>query len=168
MPEAPARNPLESFLNAVQATIDGPVTWFREKIVEPNRQTYPWYHQQFRRVPTIDQCYTDDAVCIFEANQQFRRDKMVDNEILSILRQRFEDCVLYEQPDHERKCRSLLDTYEKAAENWFIKYGDLGGYANAKTAYMKQKHRMIWERRHGPVGTGMKQVAGEDEAASEH
>jgi len=27
---------------------------------------------------------------------------------------------------------------------------------NVKNAYMKQKHRMIWERRHGPVGTGMK------------
>ncbi|XP_050101381.1 NADH dehydrogenase [ubiquinone] 1 beta subcomplex subunit 10 [Anopheles aquasalis] len=166
MPEAPARNPLDSFLNAVHATIDGPVTWFREKIVEPNRQTYPWYHQQFRRVPTIDQCYTDDAVCIFEANQQFRRDKMVDNEILAILRQRFEDCVMYEQPDHVRKCKSFLDTYEKAAENWFIKYGDLGGYANAKTAYMKQKHRMIWERRHGPVGSGMK--TNEDGEAVEH
>lgn len=23
-------------------------------------------------------------------------------------------------------------------------------------AFMKQKHRMIWERRHGPVGSGMK------------
>lgn len=34
--------------------------------------------------------------------------------------------------------------------------GDLGGYANAKACYMKQKHRMIWERRHGPVGSGMK------------
>lgn len=34
--------------------------------------------------------------------------------------------------------------------------GDLGGFGDAETAYMKQKHRMIWERRHGPVGTGMK------------
>lgn len=34
MPEAPARNPLDSFLNAVQATIDGPVTWFRGEYVE--------------------------------------------------------------------------------------------------------------------------------------
>lgn len=24
---------------------------------------------------------------------------------------------------------------------------------------MKQKHRMIWERRHGPVGSGMKKPA---------
>lgn len=35
--------------------------------------------------------------------------------------------------------------------------GDLGGYGDVRAAYMKQKHRMIWERRHGPVGTGMKE-----------
>jgi NADH dehydrogenase (ubiquinone) 1 beta subcomplex subunit 10 len=39
---------------------------------------------------------------------------------------------------------------------FFKKDGDLGGYANAKHCYMKQKHRLIWERRHGPVGSGMK------------
>lgn len=89
--------------------------------MEPNQQKYPWYHQQFRRVPTIDQCYTDDPICKFEANQQFRRDKRVDSEILSILRQRFEDCVLYESPDHATKCRDVLNTYQKASENWFIK-----------------------------------------------
>jgi len=33
----------------------------------------------------------------------------------------------------------------------------MGVGLDAKNAYMKQKHRMIWERRHGPVGTGMKQ-----------
>lgn len=27
---------------------------------------------------------------------------------------------------------------------------------------MKQKHRMIWERRHGPVGTGMKPKSEEE------
>lgn len=147
--------------------------------MEPNQAKYNWYHQQFRRVPTIDQCYTDDAVCRFEADQQFRRDRMVDNEIVNILRQRFEDCTLYEAPDHIVKCKPLLEQYEKATENWFIKCmcrrdvclgsqlltnppfldGDLGGYANAKTAYMKQKHRLIWERRHGPVGSGMKEEA---------
>jgi len=153
--------------------------------VEPNQEKQNWYHQRFRRVPTIDQCYTDDAVCRFEADQQFRRDRMVDNEIVNILRQRFEDCTLYEAPDHIVKCKPLLEQYEKATENWFIKCkwnpymghlglsfewplidrflpisdGDLGGYANAKTAYMKQKHRLIWERRHGPVGSGMKEEA---------
>lgn len=95
--------------------------YIAEKIVEPNQQDYPWYHQEFRRVPTIDQCYTDDVACHFEANQQFRRDKMVENEILNILRQRFEDCVLYEAPDHMVKCKPVYDTYEKAVENWFTK-----------------------------------------------
>jgi len=33
---------------------------------------------------------------------------------------------------------------------------DLGPYNNVKDAYMKQKHRMLWERRHGKVGSGMK------------
>lgn len=92
-----------------------------ETIVEPNQTKYPWYHQKFRRVPTVDECYTDDAVCKFEANQQFRRDRMVDSEILNILRQRFEDCILYEAPDHVAKCTPLKEIYEKAATNWFIK-----------------------------------------------
>lgn len=92
-----------------------------EKVVEPNQKQYPWYHQKFRRVPTINECYTDDYVCIFEANQQFKRDRMVDNEILSILRQRFEDCVLYETPDHVEKCKPLVEAYNKGAENWFTK-----------------------------------------------
>jgi len=148
------RNVLERFVDCLYNTIDKPVTYFREKIVEPNRQPYPWYHQKFRRVPTIDECYTDDYVCIHEANAQYKRDKLVDNEVLNILRQRFEDCVLYEAPDEKTRCKDILKMYEDAAENWFIKYGDMGGYHNVQTAYMKQKHRMIWERRHGKVGTG--------------
>ena len=39
---------------------------------------------------------------------------------------------------------------------------DLGPKNNVKDAYFKQKHRMIWERRHGPVGSGMKS---QDDAA---
>lgn len=92
-----------------------------EKIVEPNRKQYPWYHEKFRRVPTIDQCYTDDQACMFEAEVQFKRDKAVDNEIVSIMRQRFEDCILYEAPDHMKKCTPFLDAYNRATENWFIK-----------------------------------------------
>ncbi|XP_061399652.1 NADH dehydrogenase [ubiquinone] 1 beta subcomplex subunit 10 [Musca vetustissima] len=161
MPEA--RSPMAAFADALYNVIDGPVTWFKESIVEPNQKKYAWYHQQYRRVPTIDQCYTDDVVCRFEADQQFRRDRMVDNDIVQILRQRFEDCTLYEAPDHIEKCKPVLEQYEKAAENWFIKYGDLGAYTNAKAAYMKQKHRLIWERRHGPIGSGAKKASEEQE-----
>ncbi|KAF4532235.1 hypothetical protein B566_EDAN004321 [Ephemera danica] len=147
------RNPLERFATAVYSMVDAPTTWIRDRVVVPNRPNYNWYHRKYPRVPTIDECYTDDVVCRFEANMQFKR----DNEILNILRLRFEDCVLYENPDHNKKCKPLLEQYQKATENWFIKYGDLGAYGDVRDAYMKQKHRMIWERRHGPVGTGMKQ-----------
>jgi len=32
--------------------------------------------------------------------------------------------------------------------------GDLGAFGKSYDALMKQKHRMVWERRYGPVGTG--------------
>uniref|UniRef100_A0A0P4WJ44 NADH dehydrogenase [ubiquinone] 1 beta subcomplex subunit 10 n=1 Tax=Scylla olivacea TaxID=85551 RepID=A0A0P4WJ44_SCYOL len=149
-------NAFKEFTESVISMVDRPVIWFRENVVASNRPQYNWYHQQFRRVPTIDECYTDDIVCYTEANEQFKRDKQVDNEILNILRQRQEDCIIYEKNDHRTKCAHIMEEYNKAAENWFIKYGDLGTYGDVKTAYMKQKHRLIWERRHGKVGSGMK------------
>lgn len=92
-----------------------------ETVVTPNQKQYPWYHEKLRRVPTIDQCYMDDPCCFYEADMQFKRDKLVDNEILSILRRRFEDCVVYETPDHVAKCTPFWDYYKKAEENWFSK-----------------------------------------------
>ncbi|XP_013199461.2 NADH dehydrogenase [ubiquinone] 1 beta subcomplex subunit 10-like [Amyelois transitella] len=144
-------NLFRAFMRTLYDTIDGPVTWFKDTVVVPNQEKYPWYHKQYRRVQTIDQCYADDAVCDFEANSQFLRDKRVDSEILSILRQRYEDCMLYESPDHLTQCKSLLDRYKDAEECWFIKYGDLGANGTARKAYMKQKHRMIFEKRYGPL-----------------
>ncbi|KAJ8897897.1 hypothetical protein PR048_003254 [Dryococelus australis] len=47
--------------------------------------------------------------------------RLVDSAILNILRQRFEDCVVYETPDHKVKCQPLYDQYNEAAENWFVK-----------------------------------------------
>jgi len=34
--------------------------------------------------------------------------------------------------------------------------GDLGIAITSERCYAKQLNRMLWERRHGPVGTGMK------------
>ncbi|XP_053624022.1 NADH dehydrogenase [ubiquinone] 1 beta subcomplex subunit 10-like [Plodia interpunctella] len=144
-------NLFRAFMSSLYCTLDAPVTWFRDNIVVPNQQQYPWYHQKYRRVPTIDQCYVDDAVCDFEANAQFLRDKKVDSEILNILRSRYEDCMLYESPDHLSACKEVLERYQDAEECWFIKYGDLGANGDARKAYMKQKHRMIFEKRYGQL-----------------
>jgi len=155
-----------------------PAIWFRRSVVEPNRPSEPeaWYHRRYRRVPTIDNCYEDDTVCRQEANEQFLRDRKVEGYIVNLLRSRFEDCVFYEKGtgtagwgdtrldppvDVEEgslhPCKAILDTYRKSHTNFFVKYGELGTTPRVEHAYMKQKHRLMWERRHGPIGTGMKE-----------
>lgn len=42
--------------------------------------------------------------------------------------------------------------------------GDLAHTATVKDAFMKQKHRLVWERRHGPVGSGMRSETAPAEA----
>ncbi|CAL7933401.1 unnamed protein product [Xylocopa violacea] len=124
------------FMNKFFYLLDGPVDYIREKVVL-HQQKYPWYHRQFRRVPTIAECSAHDQVCIAEAQMQFHRDRMVDAEILNILRERYEDCAWYYEEDRDDYCD-----------------GGLGATIDVEKAFLKQKHRMIWERRHGPVGGG--------------
>uniref|UniRef100_T1J1T5 NADH dehydrogenase [ubiquinone] 1 beta subcomplex subunit 10 n=1 Tax=Strigamia maritima TaxID=126957 RepID=T1J1T5_STRMM len=157
------RNPFEKFFFALYNVVDKPIIWFRENVVEPNRPKTVYYHRKFRRVPTIDECPIEENVCYFEANQQFRRDRMVDDEILAILRQRRTDCTYYNRPDHREKCAKIMQDYTEAETNWFIKYGDLGALGNVHTAYMKQKHRLVWERRHGSNREAKPAVKPEDE-----
>lgn len=47
--------------------------------------------------------------------------RLVDNEILNILRQRFEDCIVYEAPDHVENCKHVLKDYKDNELNWYIK-----------------------------------------------
>jgi len=153
----------ERVMNAFFGVLDAPVSLFREKFVEPiqskNRQYY--YHRRYRRVPTIDQCHTTDPLCKFEAHEQFKRDKHVDDEVLIILRQRRLECEHYHgRTDAVKYCQKIKEDYLTAEANWFTKYGDIGPTMDPVQAYMKQKHRMIWERRHGPVGSGMKAEPG--------
>ena len=57
------------------------LNFFVDRIVLPLRRWYGadpvYYHRRFKRVPTIDQCFTDDIVCITEADKQFNRDRCV-------------------------------------------------------------------------------------------
>eukprot|EP00088_Acartia_fossae_P018184 TRINITY_DN20476_c0_g1_i1.p1 TRINITY_DN20476_c0_g1~~TRINITY_DN20476_c0_g1_i1.p1 ORF type:complete len:190 (-),score=33.72 TRINITY_DN20476_c0_g1_i1:87-656(-) len=169
---------LGPLVRASYAVAVKPAIWIRKNIVEPNLPSEPeaWYHRRFRRVPTIDECYVDDVVCRTEAQAQFMRDKQVESSIVRILKNRLEDCVFYEkgtgpaswgQPrfgptidlgdESNHPCKQLLDTWRRASENYFIKYGELGYMPRVENAFMKQKHRLMWERRHGPIGSGMKE-----------
>ena len=51
--------------------------FFLENVVEPIRgkNKLYYYHRQFRRVPTIDECDVGDELCVFEANEQYKRDR---------------------------------------------------------------------------------------------
>ena len=97
-------------------------------------------------MPTIDECVLRDMPCVFEANEQYKRDKQVDGNIIRILRQRYVECQYYEGPDSHRKCKAIKEQYLDTSTNYFIKYGDLGYNTTVLDALMKQKHRMIWER----------------------
>jgi len=159
-------NLITSLTDFVGKMIMTPARMVRENLVEPFRpkESYPWYHRRFKRVPTIDECYMNDQVCKREASVQYFRDRGVEQAIVKLLYQRFQDCVIYEYPDQNEEggvCNEIRAQYDLAAKNWYIKYGDLGMHHRVEDAFMKQKHRMVWERRHGTVGAGMK-VKGEE------
>lgn len=130
-----------------------PVHWVRENIVEPNRgPKYYWYHRRYARAVPIDECYNDDLACMYEANQEFRRTYFVDRETLELLRYRRDTCYFWHVGDENRyflsdKCKPLSETFRREELNFFIKYGDLPHNAHVVQAYMKQKHRLIMERR---------------------
>lgn len=136
--------------------IDGPVTWWHEQVISRVRSPpQPYFHKQFKRVPTIDQCFTDDPVCIEEAHHQFQLDRKVDLNIVRILRFRKVECVnWYGADDVKNKglCDRVIEDYEAAMTNYFIRYGELSYYGTVVDALMKQKHRLLWQRRHGEVG----------------
>lgn len=131
---------------------DFPATFVRENIVEPLHDKYkkPYYHRRLSRVPEIDLCGVNDLGCFYEANEQYRLDKMVDGNILDILKQRVDRCFNYNE-QHLNRCTQVLEDMEEAELNFFIKYGELGSEADCRDVYMKQKHRMIWERRHPEI-----------------
>ncbi|KAL3115975.1 hypothetical protein niasHT_007275 [Heterodera trifolii] len=124
--------------------LDWPVTWFRENIVERlhDKHKMPYYHRKISRVPEIDECGVNDRICLFEAEEQFRLDKLVDHYIRDVSFKRY---------DHLYKCAKHVDDYENAELNFFIKYGELGSEQTVAACYMKQKHRLIWERRHPEI-----------------
>nr|VZI20793.1 unnamed protein product [Spirometra erinaceieuropaei] len=149
--------------------IDKPVTLFREYFVEKvQRKPVPYYHQRFARVPDIDKCPVGDEVCVVEANEQFHRDRLVDVNIVRLLKERRDACKRWYDRDYEdmqRFCKKYIDEHEEATTNYFIKYGELHFWTDVRDAFMKQKHRMLWEREHGPIGAQQAKPSDDDKEA---
>jgi len=141
------------FLSALIA----PGDFIKSKVLPKLRgPEYPYYHRVYRRVKTVDECKADDWACIYEADIQYKRDRVVDKYILSVLRDREQECIFHWTPDHEFKCAKETRDRIDGERNWEMKHGDLGVNNTALNAFYKQKHRMVFERRHGPIGYGKK------------
>ncbi|CAF0822765.1 unnamed protein product [Didymodactylos carnosus] len=127
-----------------------PVEWFHDNVVERLRgPSYPYYHRKFNPVKTIDECEIDDKVCFYEANQAYERDKRIDTIIIDILFTRAARCSIYEgKLDADTTCRKELDDLFQARCNYYQKYGEMGVPHSVIDAYMKQKHHMVYMRRH--------------------
>ncbi|XP_033630976.1 NADH dehydrogenase [ubiquinone] 1 beta subcomplex subunit 10-like [Asterias rubens] len=140
---------LDEFIGkAFYYTVDGPVTFIRD-FVEKQQNRHPsyYYHRQFRRVAPVEDCNVDDYVCLFEAEMQYKRDRLVEQEIIIILQERLGECSTREGPNAKFACKPLLEEYEIAADNFETKYGDLGAGSSAIRCMMKQKNRLLNERR---------------------
>jgi len=118
------------------------------KITKPRR----YYHQKFRRVPNIWECDTDDQVCIYEAESQFRRDMKVDQEIVDMIRRRLDVCNSTYPENAIVKCKELEELDVKVRHAWHVKYGEMAIYCNAQNALTKQKNRFIEERYLARIG----------------
>ncbi|KFW84513.1 NADH dehydrogenase [ubiquinone] 1 beta subcomplex subunit 10, partial [Manacus vitellinus] len=143
-----APNPLTFVQTFFTYVIDAPVTFVREWIEQQQakNKTY-YYHQKFRRVPDLSECLEGDYLCFFEAECQWRRDRMVDQEIVEIVRERLGACKQREGPNQFQNCAKEVELLKQVTKAYQDRYGDLGYHGNARTCLMKQKHRMMEERK---------------------
>ncbi|XP_026539410.1 NADH dehydrogenase [ubiquinone] 1 beta subcomplex subunit 10 [Notechis scutatus] len=147
-PLVPTSGPTLFFDKLFYYTVDRPVTLYREWIehLRANHKVY-YYHREFRRVPDITECMEDDYLCIYEAEMQWKRDLQVDQEIVKIIRERVGACKVREGVNAAENCANDIQLFKDVAKAYRDRYDDLGAFGSARRCLMKQKHRMIAERK---------------------
>ncbi|XP_053707977.1 NADH dehydrogenase [ubiquinone] 1 beta subcomplex subunit 10 [Synchiropus splendidus] len=137
-------NPADILSKLFYYSVDLPVTTFRGAIDSlQSKKKLVYYHQKFRRVPYLTECVEGDYVCYYEAEMQWRRDHLVNQEILKIVQERLQACHYREGESYEQNCAKELKLFEEVAKNFNTCYGDLGAQATARKCLMKQKQRMM-------------------------
>ncbi|XP_023792759.1 NADH dehydrogenase [ubiquinone] 1 beta subcomplex subunit 10 [Cyanistes caeruleus] len=112
-----------------------------------SKKKFYYYHQKFPRVPDLSECLEGDYLCYYEAEAQWRRDRMVDQEIVEIVRERMAACKQREGPNQFQNCAKEMELLAQVTKAYQDRYGELGYHGNARTCLMKQKHRMMEERK---------------------
>ncbi|XP_056390002.1 NADH dehydrogenase [ubiquinone] 1 beta subcomplex subunit 10 [Hyla sarda] len=158
-PEPPSQTPAPNRQSAVPDPvplvtglfsffIDSPVTAFHDWMEsQRSKRRIHYYHREFRRVPYLTECMEDDILCHYEANKQFKRDHLVDQEIVRIMRERVAACRTREGESANQNCAPLLKQYAEVCKAYKNRYEDLGYYGGARNCLMKQKERMMEERK---------------------